>query len=559
MKKVYKLLLVILTLALHSCSEVEELINIRVERVELNTHTLSIDVGEEYQLIAEVFPFKATNKNVNWYSNNIFVATIDETGKVTAIKEGFAKITVTTEDGGKIDYCNVTVTKNNEGNPDVTFDLTPSGSKNGYDYVDLGLSVKWATHNIGTDEIEGIGEYYAWGETVPYNSELTYINYGWSYPPCSPDAVLSSIYDAATKKWGNSWRMPTAEEMKELIKGCNWTWVDNINNTSTSGYIATSKKNGKSIFLPASKFMSSTSENPKDNDGIYWTASTHTVAGKLNFQAGSTAECLKFVTEEGFTAAVEMSVLQMGNGATIRPVVGSPNDYYPNPDDTIIDEAETQKQGYTVNGKIGGYTYVDLGFPSRTLWATYNVGANMPYEYGDYFAWGETSPKNYYIDETYTFFNGFSDAKEPHTQLSKYVWDKDYGKIDGKFKLESQDDAAYVNWGSDWCMPTIEQIQELTELCDFWRKDITVNGKKIIGYVGESKLNGNRIYLPAAGYEYSNVPNSHLSMWYWTSEISRKITTWACFFVYRDETGLIECVDGTARWEGLPVRPVVNK
>ncbi|MBQ5896602.1 MAG: hypothetical protein IIW75_08595 [Bacteroidaceae bacterium] len=86
-----------------------------------------------------------------------------------------------------------------------------------------------------------------------------------------------------------------------------------------------------------------------------------------------------------------------------------------------------------------------------------------------------------------------------------------------------------------------------------------VNGKNIIGYVGESKLNGNRIYLPAAGYEYSNVPNSHLSMWYWTSEISRRITTWACFFVYRDETGLIECVDGTARCEGLPLRPVVNK
>ena len=527
----------------------------RVESIKLSNQSLSITIGEDYQLSAEITPSNATNKKINWSSNNINVATVDESGKVTGIKDGYARITATTEDGGKIDFCEVTVTKN----ADMTYDLTASGTKDGYGYVDLGLSVKWATHNIGTNTIEGIGEYYAWGESEPYNSELTYINYGWSHSPCSPDAVLASIYDTATEKWGKSWRMPTAEEMKELIKECDWTWIDNINNTSTSGYIATSKRNGKSIFLPASKFMSSTSEEPLENDGIYWSASTHTVAGKLNFQAGSTAECLKFVTNTGFTTSVEMNVLQMGNGATIRPVVGTPNDYYPDPDDIRIDEAETQKQGFTVSGEIGGYTYVDLGFPSRTLWATYNVGADMPYEYGDYFAWGETSPKDYYIDETYVFFEGFSDGKESRTQLSKYVWDKDYGKTDGKFKLENEDDAAYVNWGRNWCMPTVEQVQELAELCDFWRKDITVNGKKIIGYVGKSKLNGNRIYLPAAGSEYSNVPNSHLTMWYWTSEISRRITTWACLFVYRDETGLIECLDGTARWEGLPVRPVVKK
>lgn len=532
---------------------------VRVESVEISQRELSISVGEEFLLSAEIFPSDATNQDLSWFSNNMYVATVNDDGKVVAIKEGRATITVTTQDGGKTDVCTVIVTKIKDEEPEVIFDLTPTGSEDGYEYVDLGLSVKWATHNIGTRDMEGYGEYYAWGETVPYNAQLTYINYGWSYPPCSPDAVLSSIYDAATELWGDSWRMPTSAEMTELINECTWTWIENINNTNTSGYIATSQRNGKSIFLPASKFMSSTSQDPKENDAIYWTSSTHTVGGKLNFQAGSTAECLKFVNNPGFLAPVEMNIYQMGNGATIRPVIGTPNEYYPDPDEVYVDEYESQKQGFTVCGEVGGYTYVDLGFPSRTLWATYNVGAELPNEYGDYFAWGETSPKASYEVETYKYYAGYSDSKDSRVQLTKYVWNKDYGKPDGIFKLDGEDDAASVNWGSEWCMPSIEQVQELAQLCDFWRKDIIVNGKKVIGYVGESKLNGNRIYIPAAGFEYSSVPNSRLSMWYWTSEISRTTTTGACFFLYRDETGLIECVDGTSRWEGLPVRPVVKK
>ena len=531
--------------------------DIKVQYIELDESSLSLYEGDEYKLSVIITPSNATNKEVSWSSSNISVATVDSEGNVVAVKNGNARITATSKDGGKFAICDVLVNKKGGIDPS-TFDFQPSGTEGGYDYVDLGLSVKWATHNIGTNDIEGFGEYYAWGEITPYNFELTYINYGWSFAPCSPDAILASIYDTATKTWGDSWRMPTADEMKELINGCNWTWVNNFNNTSTSGYVATSKKNGKSIFLPATKFMSSTSYEPKEKDAIYWTSSTHSVAGKLNFQAGTTAECLRFVTTEGMVAPVEMNTWAMGNGATIRPVIGTPNDYFPDPEDLTVDYAETQRQGISVSGGIDGYTYVDLGMPSRTLWATYNVGATMPTEYGDYFAWGETAPKEYYIDETYVFFKGFSDGKNPRTQLSKYVWEKEYGTPDAKFKLDNEDDAAYVNWSSNWCMPTVEQVTELAEYCDFWRKDIVVNGKKIVGYMGESKLNGNRIYFPAAGWEYSSVPNTFLSMNYWTSEISRKISTWASLMQYREVTGLLECHDGTARWEGLSVRPVVK-
>ncbi len=126
------------------------------------------------------------------------------------------------------------------------------------------------------------------------------------------------------------------------------------------------------------------------------------------------------------------------------------------------------------------HEYVDLGLPSGTLWATTNVGADNPEDYGDYFAWGETKPKSDYSWETY-----------------KYVGNSTkYNDSDGKKTLDYSDDAAYQNWGSDWCMPTIEQLKELKDQCTW--KWTTRNGKN--GYLVTSKKNGNTLFLPAAGY-----------------------------------------------------------
>ena len=532
-----------------------------VTGVTLSEESITMAVGDEYQLTAEVVPSTATNKEVAWSSSNDYVATVVD-GKVKAIKVGSARITVTTRDRGYSASCQVTVSAKDEP---VEFDFSVSGSADGYEYVDLGLSVKWATHNVGAKKMTDVGEYYAWGETTPYVKNLTYINYGWGFPPCSMDAILASIYDAATELWGRSWRMPTGKELKELIDGCTWTWVDNMNNTSMSGYVATSKKNGKSIFLPASQFISGTSSyTPKENDAIYWSSYGYSVAGEMNFSAGTTAECLRFVTTPGMVNPVEMSNWAMGSGATIRPVVGTPNDFFPHPKDLTYDEAEMDRQGVSVSGKNGQHTYVDLGLPSRTLWATYNVGASLPEQYGDYFAWGETAPKNEYTMENYKFFSGYSPIGPKHyAQLTKYVWDKDFGKVDGKYVLENTDDAAYVNWGSDWHMPTIEQVEELGKYCVIWRQDVTVNGKQVIGYIVMSMINENFLYLPAAGWEYGETPNNHMFAWYWTSEVSPKINTRATFMLEKgddyDSKIICDKIEGTGREQGLPIRAVTKK
>jgi hypothetical protein len=143
-------------------------------------------------------------------------------------------------------------------------------------------------------------------------------------------------------------------------------------------------------------------------------------------------------------------------------------------------------------GAEGNHEWVDLGLPSGTLWATCNVGADSPEEYGDYFAWGETAPKDVYYWSTYKWCNGIYDT------ITKYCTNSYNGAdgfTDGKTELDPEDDAAYVNWGSSWSMPSMEQQQELLEQCTWtWTTRSGVNGRLGTG------PNGHTIFLPAAGY-----------------------------------------------------------
>ena len=143
-----------------------------------------------------------------------------------------------------------------------------------------------------------------------------------------------------------------------------------------------------------------------------------------------------------------------------------------------------------------------------------NVGATLPTEYGNFYAWGETEPKERYYHDTYKFIESY-----PEVYYTKYVFYERYGKPDAKKFLDPEDDAAYVNWGQDWRMPTAEQFKELINYCRFERKDVYVGEKKIFGYIGVSKMNGHTIYFPAAGWEFLEMPNTHMSVNYWSSEL----------------------------------------
>lgn len=210
---------------------------------------------------------------------------------------------------------------------------------------------------------------------------------------------------------------------------------------------------------------------------------------------------------------------------------------------------EAQRQGVSVDGKVGEYTYVDLGLKSGKLWATYNVGTDLPTESGDYYAWGETSPKTNYTWETYTLCKGKNGT------FTKYCLSEKEGDKDGKSVLEAEDDAVVANWGDKWRMPTKEEMQELIDGCD-WEYTTDFAGKGIVGRIGTSKENKKTIFIPAVGTIHGEKLYSGDSWgFYWTSSLDENRSDYAHYLDYSPD--MIRTYSSN-RFFALPVRGVVK-
>lgn len=192
---------------------------------------------------------------------------------------------------------------------------------------------------------------------------------------------------------------------------------------------------------------------------------------------------------------------------------------------------------------LAGYCQeaVDLGLSVK--WATCNVGATKAEEYGNYYAWGETTTNDYYDWSTYKYCKGSF-----YTQ-TKYCTDSKYGTVDNKTTLEKSDDVAYTTLGDNWRMPTEAEWAELKEKCTWtWTKKNGVKGYKV------KASNGNSIFLPAAGYRYeSALDDAGSNGNYWSSSLSEYYPSYAwnvCF----DSSGVDRNLD--YRYFGQSVRPV---
>ncbi|MBQ8531626.1 MAG: protein kinase [Parabacteroides sp.] len=158
-----------------------------------------------------------------------------------------------------------------------------SGTINGHDYVDLGLSVKWATCNVGASSPSDYGDYFAWGETSPkysYTRENSV-----TYKKNIGDIAGNARYDAARANWGSSWRLPTGSECQELVDRCTWTWTTQGGH---EGYKVTGR-NGNSIFLPAAGWRNGSSLDNAGEYGRYWSSlpgEDNTDAYNLLFDSG---------------------------------------------------------------------------------------------------------------------------------------------------------------------------------------------------------------------------------------------------------------------------------
>ena len=193
-------------------------------------------------------------------------------------------------------------------------------------------------------------------------------------------------------------------------------------------------------------------------------------------------------------------------------------------------------------GTENGYECVDLGLSVK--WATCNVGATKPEEYGDYFAWGETQPKSIYDWSSYKYCNGSSST------LTKYNTVSSLGTVDNKTTLELSDDAARANWGGSWRMPTEAELIELREQCTWtWTTQSGVNGYKVT-----SDKNGKSIFLPATGYRGgSSLLGAGSIGSFWLSSLDTISPGFACgLYFSSDRVGR----DYYIRYCGLSVRPV---
>ena len=178
-------------------------------------------------------------------------------------------------------------------------------------------------------------------------------------------------------------------------------------------------------------------------------------------------------------------------------------------------KSDGPNHGNDQGNELNGHEYVDLGLPSGTLWATCNVGSETPEDYGDYFAWGETEPKEIYDWKSYKYGRFIHERYE----LNKYCTDSAYGLngfVDNLTVMEPDDDVARTCWGEGWRMPTIGEWEELfLNTTGVWTTLNDVKGWRC------TASNGNSLFLPAAGYWWDDAFNADLGL-YWSRTINKE-------------------------------------
>ena len=570
--------------------------------------TLELDNDELDLYVNDTFTLTAILKNDGqvldnsfiWSTDNPYVATIDANGTVIGISKGSANISVS--------FCGITAV--------CTVNVSERESHNDYEYVDLGLSALWGTSNLGTSKPEKIGSYYSWGEietksefnwsTYKYAVEtsdyyLTKYCYDSRYGNdqfTDNKYVLDLSDDVAHVDRGGDWRIPTSSEFRELIKFCTWTYTTQ---NGKYGYRVTSKVpgyTGRSLFIPIGGLYEDT-DNTNTEYGVYWSNLLH----KSN---PSYAMCLLFNS-----TAVSVGGINRMLGVPVRPVCTS--DRWPGVTSVELERkyitllphnsyeakvtvlsgkldysdlssiewsSNNPEVAYVKNGVIyaclagtttviakyndlvdsctvevenvfeNGHDYVDLGLSVK--WASVNVGASEPEDYGNYYSWGDITTR-----ETYSWYY-YRYAKGSRTTLTKYCFESKQGYddfTDNKMVLDPEDDVAYVEWGGNWRMPTKDEQEELITNCD-WTKTVR-NG--VNGFIVTSKIEGytdRSIFIPLSGYyENSKISDRGECGYLWSNTLSEEYTSDG-YNLYMESKG--NGVSPAERFYGLSIRPVLS-
>ncbi len=439
--------------------------------------------------------------------------------------------------------CNIGATK-----PEEYGDYFAWGETTGYNSGKI--TFNWSTYKYCN------GDY---NKLTKYCNNSSYGNNGFT----DTKTTLDLADDAARANWGGSWRMPTHAEQEELINNCTTTWTT-VN--GVYGRLFISKTNGKTLFLPAAGYRGEAPLFGAGSFGYYWSSSLYSgspfnawllLFGSSDVYASSGSRYYGRSVRAVWSESVAVTSVQVTSDATLVNVGEtlqlSVNVLPTNASNKTVTWSSSNEDLATVssNGLVtavaagsviitatandgsgvcgtyeilitvpddNGHDYVDLGLPSGLKWATCNIGATKPEEYGDYFAWGETTGYNSGKTTTFSWSN-YKYCNGDYNKLTKYCDNSTYGNngfTDTKTTLDLADDAARANWGGSWRMPTQEECKELINNCTTtWT---TENG--VYGRLFTSKTNGKTLFLPAAGLRSgSSLVDAGSFGYYWSSSL----------------------------------------
>ena len=501
-------------------------VRVPVEDIALNAGNVTMSLGNTATLTATVSPAGATQKLVIWSSSDTQVATVSLTGVVKALKAGTAIISATTYDGGRSASCRVTVKAAEVHVTGVTLDRTALNMVCGTTETLTATvnpvnatygAVTWASDNSAVATVDSNGKVMATGvgtATVTARAEgksaactvvVTPILVSSITLPDANIVVGATVTLTATVT-------PASAANRELIWSSNNTGVATVSNTG----VVTGLASGTATITATAK----------DGSGVSGSC-TVTVRGiavesvvldktSLSLEEGETVTLVATVAPD---SATDKSVTWSSSDASVV-TVDAAGKVTAESTGTATVTVSTNSGNKTAVCSVKVWTrheWVDLGLPSHLKWAKYNIGATSPEEYGNYYSWGEVAPKNHYEWGTYIWCSGY------YYNLTKYNQQGSYGLIDNRKSLEPDDDAAQVNWGGSWRMPTSAEFDELFRYCT--RTWTTRNG--VEGELLTSNANGKSIFFPAVGYrEGALVYNKESEGYYWSTTLN---TNAPCF------------------------------
>mgnify|MGYP006872999812 CR=1 FL=1 len=429
---------------------------------------------------------------------------------------------------------------------------TPSDGKYSTpEAIDLGLSVKWGSFNLGANSVTDYGNYYGWGDATGL---LTVGDRDGLYGRNAKNENQVNCHiggnpelDIVAKELGGKWRLPTPEEIEEL-QHCTISQVRDYNKSGVNGY--TFERNGKTLFFPAAGYFNDSGQKDLGQFAEIWSDSTGTNSSYAYYYRIIPSD--NKLTMESVNRKMHLS---------IRPVYddgsGSGNNNNDDDDDNKTPaEDETDKTNAIVagsdkNSKTGIIPQDGVDMGTGVKWARWNLGATAKKgvdSMGQYFAWGDTiSRQSFTEDEYMSPYKGV--AAESVTEEAPY----------GFMYIDAKYDAATYLWGKAWSIPTSGHFLLLMNNCNIeWTTQDGVNG-----YLFTSKINGNQLFFPAGGFKWGEaVAYEGYSGYYWTNQVyntggADKMVSWASSLNFFDDT-VPSSLSGLDRFAGMFIRPVMK-